>query len=377
MKITAELRLTVTPEQGAVLRAAMASMNAASNEAAAAGFAAGEFRQVSIHHRCYRSLRERFNLPAQMAVRAIAKAVSVFARDRRRAPVFRAGGAVGYDARMLTHRPQSRSVSILTLDGRLELPYSVGPHRAEAVGGRWGEAKLVARGATSTPTFYLLVAVEVAEPTQISPKTTLGVDLGVNTLAALSTGETFAGDAITACRERYTRRRATLQAKETKSSRRRLRQLSGRESRFVRGVNHLISRRVVDHAKALHAGLALEDLTGIRSKRSGGRKLRTLLNSWAFAQLRQFITYKAALAGVPLQVVQPADTSRTCSACGHCEKANRRGSKFKCVACGFAAHADLNAATNIAGRACPPRRGAEINRPMAPGRKATVQDSGL
>ena len=65
-------------------------------------------------------------------------------------------------------------------------------------------------------------------------------------------------------------------------------------------------------------------------------------------QLRAFIAYKATLAGVRVAYVNPAYTSQTCSRCGHCEKANRRSqARFLCVQCGYACHADLNAAENI------------------------------
>jgi len=73
-----------------------------------------------------------------------------------------------------------------------------------------------------------------------------------------------------------------------------------------------------------------------------------VLNSWAFFQLRTFIAYKAVMASVRVVLVNPAYTSQTCSHCGHCEKANRKSqSKFLCVQCGYACHADLNAAVNI------------------------------
>jgi transposase len=73
-----------------------------------------------------------------------------------------------------------------------------------------------------------------------------------------------------------------------------------------------------------------------------------VLHSWAFFQLRAFIAYKAALAGVRVVLVNPAYTSQTCSRCGHREQANRRSqARFLCVQCGYACHADLNAAENI------------------------------
>ncbi len=49
--------------------------------------------------------------------------------------------------------------------------------------------------------------------------------------------------------------------------------------------------------------------------------------------------------------VDPAYTSQTCSACGHVDRANRPNqAKFCCQSCGFAGHADWNAARNIAKR---------------------------
>lgn len=86
-------------------------------------------------------------------------------------------------------------------------------------------------------------------------------------------------------------------------------------------------------------------------------------HSWAFYQLRHFLIYKAARADAPVHLVDPRNTSRTCSACGHCEKANRKSqASFLCQRCGFAVNADYNAAINISKQE--PYRAA-VNRPMA------------
>jgi putative transposase len=120
-------------------------------------------------------------------------------------------------------------------------------------------------------------------------------------------------------------------------------------------VNHCISKALVSTAKGTRRGIALEDRTHIR-ERAGNtvrKRHRRVLHSWAFFQLRAFIAYKAALAGVRVIYVNPAYTSQTCSRCGHCEKANRRSqARFLCRSCGFSAHADLNAATNFRYQAC-------------------------
>jgi transposase len=75
------------------------------------------------------------------------------------------------------------------------------------------------------------------------------------------------------------------------------------------------------------------------------------LHSWSFADLRAKIAYKAALASVPVILVDPRNTSRSCPACGCVDKRNRPDqSTFSCVACGFAGAADHIAAINIGHR---------------------------
>jgi putative transposase len=64
--------------------------------------------------------------------------------------------------------------------------------------------------------------------------------------------------------------------------------------------------------------------------------------------MKECLSYKAALAGVPLHVVDPRNTSRTCPECNHCAKANRKSQAiFCCVQCGYTEHADRVGAINI------------------------------
>src|SRR5262249_19786780 len=123
------------------------------------------------------------------------------------------------------------------------------------------------------------------------------------------------------------------------------------------------SKALVKKAVVSCQALALEDLSGICERVTVRHEQRYERHSWAFSQLRQFLTYKAAWAGVPLHLVDPRNTSRTCSACGHCEQANRKSqAEFLCQRCGFALNADENAALNI--RRTEPYRAA-VTRPMA------------
>jgi transposase len=67
-----------------------------------------------------------------------------------------------------------------------------------------------------------------------------------------------------------------------------------------------------------------------------------------------------------VEKVPPAYTSQCCSACGHIARESRESQAlFRCVACGYACNADVNAARNIAaGHAVKARRGHAIRQPV-------------
>jgi putative transposase len=79
----------------------------------------------------------------------------------------------------------------------------------------------------------------------------------------------------------------------------------------------------VAEAQRTKRAIALEDLKGIRDRVRARQPQRATLHSWSFHHLRSFVEYKARMAGVRVIAVDPRNTSRTCPACGHCEKANR------------------------------------------------------
>lgn len=356
MRLTLQIQLLPTPEQARLLRDTMTRVNEAASYAARVGFEAKVFSQPSIHARCYYDIRQRFGLSAQMAVRAIAKAVEAFKRDRTKCPVFRPDGAVTYDERILGWKGLDK-VSLWTLSGREVIPLVYGAYQRERFYRLKGQVDLVYRDGR----FYLYATVDVPDGAPIEVHDSLGVDLGVVNLATTSDGDIFSGEAIERTRQRYHQRRQALQqaaagrkrrGKRPKNIRRALRRMSGRDARFRRDVNHVISNQLVAHAKDTGRGIAIEHLNGIRSRARFRRAQRARMTGWAFAKLRQFVTYKARLAGIPLQLVDPRNTSRACSQCGHCEKANRKTqAEFVCRSCGFSCHADLNAARNIRARA--------------------------
>ncbi|GCE39484.1 mobile element protein [Rhodococcus wratislaviensis] len=135
----------------------------------------------------------------------------------------------------------------------------------------------------------------------------------------------------------------------TKSAKRKLKKRRRKETRYATDINHQLSKTIVAQAQRTGQGIAVEDLSGIRDRVRLARRQRQQLHSWAYAQLRDQITYKAQAAGVPVQVINPRNTSKTCHRCGHCATANRHSQAlFRCRGCGWTGHADHNAAANIA-----------------------------
>ncbi len=349
MHQTIQFKLDPDPVQSQQLEDIVLGINRAANYAARMAFDYGVFSQVEIHRLCYYTLRLEFGLKANHAVRAIAKVVEAFARDRTVCPVFRLDGAVPLDDKLYNVNRTAGTVSIAVLDARIVMSFVIGDHHRHLLQNRLRQADLVQRDSV----FYLMVVAEVAQPAKIEATACLGIDLGIVNIATTSEGQTFSGADIDRNRKRRARGRRTHQKRGSRKSKRRLKKLAGKQARYQKAVNHKISKDIVARATALQVGISLEDLTGIRQRleQKVNRSQRLRLGNWGFAQLGTFIGYKAALAGIPVVYIDPRDTSRTCSQCGHCEKANRPNQAvFQCVQCGFSLHADHNAAINIAAR---------------------------
>jgi len=349
----------------AALAATQRAFNAAATWIAQVCWDEGITNTNTAHHRVYGETRLQFVLGAQLAVCARAKAVeaikAVKAKQRETCPTFGPRGSIRYDAR--TYRLMSLDrVSLNTLEGRVVCRLVLGPRQHEMlVNPSWeiGGADLVWREGT----YYLHITQSREAPPERESSDVLGVDLGIVNLATDSGGEHFTGAIIHLVRTRYHLRRHRLQKVGTKNAKRRIRRMGRREARFQRHTNHCISKQLIQKAVVSRKAIALEDLNGIRERTTVRREQRYERHSWAFFQLRQDIAYKAAWAGVSVYVVDPRNTSRTCSRCGHCEKANRKSqAEFLCrnPLCRQAMNADHNAAINISRT-----ERAAVNRPLA------------
>lgn len=357
MKLVINLKLLPSAEQRAALLATLERVNAACDFAAELAWERQVFGQYALHKLAYYEVRSRFMLTAQMAVRAIAKVADAYKLDRKTQRQFRPQGAIAYDSRILRYLSADRA-SLWTLEGRQTVPFVCGERQRALLPFRKGESDLLyIKGV-----FYLSAVCDVEEPDLFDPEDVLGVDLGIVQLAVDSDGTAHSGAEVDQQRRIHAHRRRNLQRKGTHAARRKLRRIAGQQQRFQTHTNHVISKTIVQTAKATRRAVALEDLTGISKRVTVRRGQKARLGNWGFFQLRSFIEYKARLSGVPVITVDPRNTSRTCPACGHVAKANRRTqSQFLCVQCGYSGLADHVAAVNIRSLAR-----AAVNRPMFP-----------
>jgi transposase, IS605 OrfB family, central region len=195
---------------------------------------------------------------------------------------------------------------------------------------------------------YAYVSVTIPDSPQIETDKFIGVDLNATghcaVVAVPETNKVYMlGKKAQHIHTKYSRYRKRFQRL---GAFRLLSKAKRRESNIVKDLNHKISKKIVQVAIANHAGIKLEDLTGIRNNKKQAKSFRYTLNSWSFYQLKQFVEYKAKKQGIPVVYIEPAYTSQTCSKCG--SLGDRKGKSFKCPVCGHTTHADINAAYNIA-----------------------------
>ncbi len=324
------------PADPAQLLAWLERFNTAANWLSGVAFRERLWHWLPLQRRAYREVRERFQLPAAATVVVIRKVASAYRHTQRRQhqAAFRRRGAIP------VYKHQYKRDGTVSLYG-FRIPFTARPQLQ--LSSRHQAVLCYRRGK-----FILHQVVELDVPALATVHDYLGCDLGMVNLLTDSDAEAYSGQALEEKRRIYVHRRARLQKRGTRAARRKLRRISGRQRRYQRDVNHGIAKRVVAKAQRLCCGIALEDLQGIRDRIKARRRQRARLHNWAFGQLRQFIVYKAAQAGVPVVLVEPVNTSRACPACGHVDKRNRHSqSEFQCRRCGHAGPADVIAARNI------------------------------
>ena len=308
------------------------------------GFENKTYSKVKLHKLTYKKLRKMHpNFPSALLQTARDLASESLKQTKLRKEIHcKDYSSIRLDKRNLKVSLKFNQISISSISGRIKFNFANNPlilkyKSWQPVSGRLSYRK---------GQLFLNVVVKKESPDAqpFSLDELLGIDRGVNNIAVCSNNEFFNSKLLRKIKGRYQYLRKVLQSKGTRSAKRKLKKISGRERRFVSDVNHCLSKTI---AKSKYKVFVLEKLNA-RGHRKLGKVFNKKLGGWSFRQLENFLTYKSEELGKRVLYVDPRYTSQRCSKCGYTSKSNRSGSRFRCRACKFQLHADLNASRNIA-----------------------------
>lgn len=352
---TVSIKLDTTAEQNILLDRLQEEFNKACNGVALIAQKNRCWNRVDLHHFSYSKIRlnqpnKREALGSQMVCNAIRtvcdayKVLKIKTLQSVPAITFKQRSSVHFDKR--TYSLKEESISLYTLSGRILVPMILSEfQRSYLQQGLPKEAELVYKKGQWF--FNLIIDLPNTKPMVPAGKV-LGVDLGENNLAATSSGKLFGGGQLRYERDCALALRGRLQSNGSKSANQLLKKISGRETRHVKHVNHVISKAIVKEAQVTGCDtIAMESLTNIRLRIKAGKRIRSRLHRWAWAQLQEFVQYKAESVGLNVVFVNPAYTSQMCAACGRI--GIRQKHRLVCKFCGIQRHSDLNASQNIRG----------------------------
>jgi IS605 OrfB family transposase len=369
VKITKTLQLQLFPEDTVIsdtLHQTVDALNYISHYAKENN----QFQAIEIHNAIYLEVREKFQLRSQMAESAIRAVASQYKGKKKTARKHKEPVAFKQSALSLNYPRDYRiidhdTVSINTIVGRKKIRYDCGEYQRELLKlTEWKVRSAIVCERKRDHKIFLNIAIEktTEDVMTVERNGFVGVDVGINKLAVTTNSNNqtkfYTEGHVQYIRYKYQQIRQSCQSKDTRSAKRRLIKISGRERRFVTNTNHCISKQIV--TEALHAFskpiIVLEDLTGIRKNPRRSKKGRYQLNTWAFYQVQQFIAYKAVEKGVPVMWINPEYTSQACPKCGHIEQKNRdkKLHRFRCRKCKYQSNDDRVGSINIRNRGVVP-----------------------
>ena len=242
-------------------------------------------------------------------------------------------------------------------DGTSETTVKI-DHRKNLPEGTLKNVKITYDTVTGTYYAHLVFGVPSKKHPQqqleMFPTNVVAIDLGLNNIitATFSGGSShiISGRELKAIRRYWQKVRAKVKPPsqtKRKPSRRYL-QMCHKEARQIRHRLHIISKQFVELCEEKGVThIVLGDLNGIRDNINYSKRLNQQLHNWNFAQLIDFIKYKAERIGITVELISEKYTSQTCCSCGTVNKSNRKTRGLYVCNCGNRINADRNGANNI------------------------------
>ena len=360
-RVSVKLKLPVTTELSATCRAYQKALQHCIDIA----WSKQIKNNVQLHPYVYTAIRSEFKLPAQLAISCIKQAAGMVKKAKSKPLLERVSVRYNFPR---SAGMRNEVLTLRTLTKRNRYPLTIPPIFQEYFSS-WDLCESLLRIDKKGRCFFIFCFSKEIIPTISNSPSVLGIDLGIHNLAVTSSGRFFNSHKVKQAKRKFTYLRSTLQAKGTRSAKKLLRKLSGRETRYMTWVNHNISKTIVSGSNA--TTVVLENLKGIR-QRNRGTKMNHWIGNWSFFQLQFFLQYKAERLGVTVTKVNPQFTSQLCHRCG--KIGIRNHAQFRCVPCGIDNYsADLNAARNLSHPKLGERQAA-VNQPHIPNRDCTVQE---
>lgn len=353
--LTAKLQIKPTAIQAKTLLQTAEAYQAGCNYLSSVVFDSKQLHLRTLHDLAYRHLRYDYGLRSQMAQSVMKTVIAKYKTNQTNGHKWTLVKFKKPTYDLVWNRDYSLRnglFSVNTLHGRIKVPF-VSKAMEQYFNGFWkfGTAKLVCK--QHKWFLHIPMTKKMDEPNPANIKQVVGIDLGINFLATTFDSQCrtsfYPGREVKRRRAQYKRQRQQLQKKKTASTRRKLKQIGQRETRYMTDVNHQVSKALVSRYGA-NTLFVLEDLTGVRRATEKVRlQDRYVSVSWAFHQLRQMVEYKAKLAGSWVIAVDPRYTSQKCPRCDHKEKANRNKKMhfFCCKECSYKSNDDRIAAMNL------------------------------
>ena len=376
--ITLKLRLYPSQQQANLLEATMQqyqlACNLVSNYYFEHNFKSG---QSDLQKHLYHLIRDKFGLKAQMTCSTIKTVLARYKtvntqlkqnpyrfKDKNTSQWYIEKRDLNWLQKPINFkRPQCDLVSIRdwsfikgklsinTLAKREKMNYTDRGFEKYLKVGKLGTAKLV----KSCGHYFLHISCTLELPSfnKTNLKHVVGLDRGLRFLTTVydekDNTSFVSGKAIISKRRKYKRLRKQLQAKGTKSAKRRLKKIGQRENRWMSNINHQVTKTLVNQYGS-GTVFTIEDLTNVRfATEKVAKTSRYEQVSWAFYQFEQFLTYKAELTSSTVVKVDAHYTSQRCPKCGSINKNNRNHAthEYCCANCGYTSNDDRIGAMNI------------------------------
>jgi len=210
-----------------------------------------------------------------------------------------------------------------------------------------GEIKTLTLKRHSTGKWYACFSCETEhEPLPLS-REAVGIDVGLDNFATLSTGERIANPRFLRTAEKALAKAQRKFSRTEKSTLERgpqhkaISRIHERIANQRKDFAHKLSRNLVNN----HGIIAFEKLD-IRKMRGNHRFAKSIADA-SWGQLMSFTAYKAECAGRSVTLVDPENTSKRCSQCGSLVDKDLSVRVHSCPICGLVLDRDLNAAINI------------------------------